>query len=67
MNTSYVKAYGKFPTGRSMDFLLALAKSKCTTIGVFPQKKVGHGLSFPEFKNRVAFKPTCFHRAQYFN
>ena len=34
--------------------------------GVFPQKKkVEDGLSFPEFKNCVAVKPTRFHRAQY--
>ena len=35
--------------------------------GCFCRKKVEHGLSFPEFKNRVAVKPARFHRAQYSN
>ena len=38
----------------------ALYQSAC-----FCRKKVEHGLSFPEFKNHVAVKPTRFHRAQY--
>ena len=32
---------------------------RCLTV-CFRRKKVGHGLSFSEFKNRVAFKPTHF-------
>ena len=31
---------------------------------VSTEKKVEHGLSFPEFKNRVALNPIRFHRAQ---
>ena len=33
----------------------------------FRRKKVEHGLFFTEFKNRVAVKPTRFHRVQYSN